>query len=307
MIKVVVVVLVVVVLLILSCDSYHYHHSNIMMRSSSSNSNSNRRSNNRSNRGSDGSGSSTNAVPFKTGRHTYASWQNPNSDNTNINTNNFDNNNNDNDEDNDEDNDYYDDNYSTNDSNDSNDSDDKNPLVAGLRKLYDVVFFYGLDSSIPKSSNRNRRRNSNNNILKGSSSMSSNDAGPSSRKMKSPFFTVGEQIGQELLGNPSLFDLEPLKDSNSNKESNRKNDNISNNNNSKKGSSSSSLLKDIERLDMILDDLALELQNIEVSISASEKDNIDINELERMRVFRNELLSEIEAVQVEYVTLRAQL
>jgi len=274
-------------------------------------SSSNRRSRGSSNDGNDGSSSSS-SVPFKTGRHTYASWVNPNDQaNRSYQASN-------------DDDDYYDndDSYSNNDSNDNDDSNDssndssmynsneRNPLISGLRKLYDVVFFYGLDSSIPK--NRKKRSSSSS-----SSSVKNKEiSGPSSRAMKSPFFTVGEQIGQEMLGNPSLFDLEPLQDKYYNKNSNQQSNSKSDSSRRSRSSSSSSdsigiekgkLLKDIERLDLILDDLSIELQNIEVSISASEKDNDNDDDLEKMRVFRNELLAEIESIQVEYVTLRAQL
>ena len=141
-----------------------------------------------------------------------------------------------------------------------------------------------MDSSIPK--NRNRKKNITKFIDKNSPSSSSSSS--SSRKNKSPFFTVGEQIGQELLGNPSLFDLEPLqekynndmisnKKANTNTKTNTNTDssNYRNPRNSNSNSFSTSnnsiekekLLKDIKRLDLILDDLSLELQSIEVSIT----------------------------------------
>ena len=44
--------------------------------------------------------------------------------------------------------------------------------------------------------------------------------------------------------------------------------------------------------------------NVYILKQAGEKDNIDSEELKKMKMFKKELLTEIENVQVEYVTIR---
>ena len=132
--------------------------------------------------------------PFKTGTHTYASWKTPQGSGAGE---------------------YGDDDEVEEEEVDFGDDEDdgsgemrvngggegaNNPVIEWLRKVYDAIFFYGLDSQIPEQrrrpaagryssrSSRSRRR--------------SQDVTAGGGGKKSLFFTAVEQLGQNLLNSP---------------------------------------------------------------------------------------------------------
>ena len=141
---------------------------------------------------------------FKTGKHTYARWNNGGDMNKDVTE----------DElvdveeideydvtavtDDDGDDDEEDEVDDDDDNDDENNSD--NPLLDALKKVYSAVFFYGLEEPAPNPLYRNKvsRMNRSN----------QRKAIPSGRKLKSPFFTKGEQKAYYLLLNDKEYPLD---------------------------------------------------------------------------------------------------
>ncbi len=149
---------------------------------------------------------------FKTGKHTYARWNNGGDTNKEVTedelvdvkemdeynvaavTDDDDNNDGeiyDNDEEDDND-DEDDDNYDENNA--------ENPLLDALKKVYTAVFFYGLEEPAPNPEYRNKVNRMN--------QRNRRKAIPSARKLKSPFFTKGEQKAYFLLLNDQEYPLD---------------------------------------------------------------------------------------------------
>lgn len=102
------------------------------------------------------------SVPFKTGSHTYASWKQSGS--------------------------TVDEEVSDVEIDDSDDEPEpSNILLESIRKVYNAIFFYGLDTPTRTRSRRLKNKK---------------------QKKKSLFFTPGEQFSQELIVNPSEHEYE---------------------------------------------------------------------------------------------------
>lgn len=115
--------------------------------------------------------------PVKTGTHTYASWRSPDEQETNPVSEIYDDDNDIENFDSRSDNDY---------DRDTDGSEAPSPLLVWLRKLYDSMFFYGLDPA-PAAQKSNRQK------------MMRDAENYDSRKNTSPFFTPSEQRVQRYM------------------------------------------------------------------------------------------------------------
>jgi hypothetical protein len=256
---------------------------------------------------------------FKTGTHTYASWKSPNQrSDQRIEDFDFDYEKNDREytEEVDETEEEYDD-YEDDEDNSSEEA--PSTVLTWARKLYDSVFFYGLDPA-PAVQKSNKRK-----IMKDAN-------GSDGRKNTSPFFTASEQRVQRYMSAMRNKEDSSSKDKNDN----QKEDNKSGfQKNVSKGKQSSNIERDstrrdndkyrkdqedrqqfdikpiksmeamIEDLEERLVDMTLELELIEAEIlTSSAETNREFDNLLRKRDL---LLDLIEDYEIELVTKKSAL
>ena len=267
----------------------------------------------RSDRGSE----RNNGHPVKTGTHTYASWKSPDQredtyesrENVNYNE-------------------EYGDDDSDSPGNDEEDDevdndvevDPPSPILTWLRKLYDSMFFYGLDPA-PASQRSNRRK------------MMQDAENYDSKKNSSPFFTPSEQRVQRYMtsmrnkskedsrgtksaATPRVQQTEASRRSSTSRTENRllpedfKNQNqiISKANQSQgpRGTKSSSMEVVIDNLNVRIQDLTEELELVEAEIVTSGTSPGD-REYPYLLRKRDSILDYIEDLEVELVTAKSRL
>jgi len=205
------------------------------------------------------------------------------------------------------------------DENDLTEFSSLNPFVEWLRKIYDAIFFYGLEVPVPRSSKRRRR----------GESVNENKVQSKSKLKQSPFFTSSEQRSQQIIATTENFQ-DPDTPSNTGRKSNIKNDynssstsssSISSNSSSNKKqqkpfSSSTTVTEETLRrrvllIDKVLQNLASNLELLDADILRLENLGFDdpnsSMQLEKMYAERDSLKAQIEDTQIDYVSLRAEL
>jgi len=233
------------------------------------------------------------ATPIKTGTHTYASWQNtdPGDDEKYSR----------------QSGDYYDDDDDADDEEPFPDDNDdvggeydndvakterpSNPIIEWARKLYDSIFFYGLDAQIPTGRRSRRKRERSRAPSRQSSSprsrvRASTNKLVSQKPKKSLFFTSTETLGEEYISSMERDEQETgtrvaAADS----------------------SSSSSKVMVLERRIQVLDEcirgMKVDLGVVEGALVGCGDDGVKEDLLRQ----KQNLLDAIETMQVQYVAL----
>lgn len=186
----------------------------------------------------------------------------------------------------------------------SDESSAENPLLDALKKVYTAVFFYGLEEPKPNPlySNKINRMNRSN----------QRRAMPSSRKLKSPFFTKGEQKAYFLVLNDKEYPIEgSAKDRST----------------PPRRSSSASAAggetiyaedddyvavqeypqasSELEELDQQLRNYSEKLKNLDRKIVELQATEPNEERLSALQSQRDQVLSAIEDTQIQYVTLKS--
>lgn len=217
---------------------------------------------------------------IRSGMHTYASWKNKNTDDSfNVQGDDdlysFD--------DYDENNEdvVFQNDAKRNPERDNNYRADSNPLVEWIRKVYDAIFFYGLDAQVPPSkSKRSRGRGKRRKVGK-----------------KSLFFTSMEQLGQDFISVPDQYVNRP-KVQYSQTSANKKISTTAND-----GDETATLQRRIQVLDECMKNMMSDLDIIDESLK-NEKNKC--SDIELMKQKQN-IIDAVEALQVQYVDLCVEL
>lgn len=234
--------------------------------------------------------------PVKTGTHTYATWRSPNQRDDNYYSE-----------------DYEDSSDNFNSLSDDDDDDESNsdnieipsPILRWLKKLYDSVFFYGLDPA-PPAQKSNRRK------------MMREAENYEGKKSNSPFFTPSEQRVQRYMA--SMRNREDTDKTNSSRGQRR--DSVQSSQldrrrrvepkprNNDRISGQQAVRKPISTLDIVktlqekLLDLTLELELVNAEIATSTPADRSYTTLMSRK---DDILDSIEDAEIDLVTARSEL
>lgn len=221
--------------------------------------------------------------PFKTGRHTYASWDSTKSSEDQL--------------------PKYDE-----DDNDESEEFRQGPILSFFKKLYDFILFYGLDPPPTESTNKNFSQN------KVKSSKKS--------KKTSPFFTESERMSEDFI-NSRYSSEDSYTDTENNNYDDRQVTSKRSSSKSGRPDISSirptttsstttknmqstlvsieSLQYEVDNLDMKIKELMEEIDILDITIAAAAAEASGLSER------RDQLADELEVLQIEYISKCAEL
>ena len=247
---------------------------------------------------------------FKTGKHTYARWNNGGDMNKEVT------------EDElvdveeideynvtavtDDDDNKDDEKYEEEDNDEDGDNDDEsntdNPLLDALKKVYTAVFFYGLEEPAPNPLYRSKVNRMNQSNRR--------KAIPSARKLKSPFFTKGEQKAYFLLLNDQEYPLD-VENKGRNPESSSDSpfmgdeDIYNQDDGSAPSREYSPKNNELEELDKQLRNYSEKLKSLDRKIQEIQTRSPSDERLSALQSQRDQVTSVIEDIQIRYVTVKS--